>query len=158
MTRPPWTLRTDLSEAPIFVCWETTKSCLLACRHCRAKAIRKPLPGELSHEEGLQLIDQLVEFGEPYPALLLTGGDPLMRIDFYDLIQYAKNRGIYVAIAASVTPKLNQDSITKMKGLDVDIMSVSLDGATPATHDKLPESQELGTQPCKLLKTPESWD
>jgi len=137
LTRPPWTIRTDLSEAPIFVCWETTKSCLLACRHCRAKAIRKPLPGELSHEQGLQLIDQLVEFDEPYPALLLTGGDPLMRSDFYDLIQYAKSRGIYVAIAASVTPKLNQDSISKMKGLDVDIISVSLDGATPATHDKL---------------------
>jgi radical SAM protein with 4Fe4S-binding SPASM domain len=60
-----------------------------------------------------------------------------MRTDFYDLIQYAKSRRIYVAIAASVTPKLNQDSISKMKDLGVDIMSVSLDGATPATHDKL---------------------
>jgi radical SAM protein len=137
LTRPPWTLRTDLSEAPIFVCWETTKSCLLACKHCRAKAIRKPLPGELSHGDGLQLIDQLVEFGEPYPALLLTGGDPLMRPDFFTLIQYAKSRGVYVAIASSVTPKLNRKSINKMKRLDVDIMSVSLDGATPATHDKL---------------------
>ena len=137
MTRPPWTIRTDLSEAPIFVCWETTKSCLLSCRHCRAKAIRKPLPGELSHEQGLELIDQLVEFNEPYPALLLTGGDPLMRTDFYDLIQYAKSRGIYVAVAASVTPKLNKDSINRMKDLGVDIISVSLDGATPATHDKL---------------------
>jgi len=130
-------MRTNLSEAPIFVCWETTKACLLACRHCRARAIRKPMAGELTHEQGLKLIDQLVEFGEPYPALLLTGGDPLMRNDFFDLIEYAKNRGIYVAVAASVTPKLNEPAISRMKALGVDIMSVSLDGATPKTHDRL---------------------
>jgi radical SAM protein len=130
-------VRKDLSEAPVFVCWETTKACLLACRHCRAKAIRKPLPDELSYQQGVQLIDQLLDFGEPYPALLLTGGDPLMRGDFFDLIETAKSHGIYVAVAASVTPKLNQDSIDQMKQLDVDIMSVSLDGATPHTHDRL---------------------
>jgi radical SAM protein len=44
----------------------------------------------LTHEQGIALIDQLTEFGEPYPALLLTGGDPLMREDFFDLIAYAK--------------------------------------------------------------------
>ena len=95
------------------------------------------MPGELSHEQGLRLIDQLVEFGEPYPALLLTGGDPLMRDDFFDLIEYAKARGIYVAVAASVTPKLNEAAISRMKTLGVDIMSVSLDGASPRTHDRL---------------------
>jgi radical SAM protein len=130
-------MRKDLSEAPIFVCWETTKACLLACRHCRAKAIRKPLPGELSREQGMKLIDQLVEFGEPYPALLLTGGDPLMRADFFDLIEHAKGLGIYVAVAASVTPKLNAAMISRMKEFDVDIISVSLDGASPTTHDRL---------------------
>jgi radical SAM protein len=137
LTRPPWTVRTDFQEAPIFVCWETTKACLLACRHCRARAIRKPLPGELSKEQGLRLIDQLLEFGEPYPALLLTGGDPLMRSDFFDLVKYAKDRGIYVAVAASVTPKLNEEAVARMKDLGVDIMSVSLDGASAKTHDKL---------------------
>ena len=95
------------------------------------------MAGELTHEQGISLIDQLVEFGEPYPALLLTGGDPLMRDDFFDLIEYAKNRGIYVAVAASVTPKLNEATIARMKALGVDIMSVSLDGASPKTHDRL---------------------
>jgi len=130
-------LRTDFSEAPIFVCWETTKACLLACRHCRAKAIRKPQPGELNREEGFRLIDQVLDFGEPYPALLFTGGDPLMRDDFYDLVDYAKAKGLYVAVAASVTPKLNMDSIERMRRLGVDIVSLSLDGATPETHDKI---------------------
>ena len=134
---PPWATVSDLSERPIFVCWETTKACLLACRHCRAKAIKKSLPGELTYEEGIALIDQLFDFGEPYTALLFTGGDPLMRPDIFDLIGYAKQRGIYTAVAASVTPKLNEESITRLKDLGVDIMSVSLDGASPANHDRL---------------------
>jgi radical SAM protein len=83
------------------------------------------------------MIDQLMEFGEPYPALLLTGGDPLMRDDFFDLIEYAKRKGIYVAVAASVTPKLSERTIYRMKEMGVDIMSLSLDGATPETHDRL---------------------
>ena len=130
-------MRTDLSVAPVFVCWETTKACLLACRHCRARAINRALPDELSHEESMKLIDQLTEFGEPYPALLLTGGDPLMRHDFFDLIEYAKGKGIYVAVAASVTPKLTDELIYRMKSSGVDIMSLSLDGAIPETHDRL---------------------
>ena len=137
MTRPPWTIRTDLEQAPIFVCWETTKACLLACRHCRAEAIRKALQGELDHDQGIALIEQLVEFGEPYPALLLTGGDPLMRLDFFDLVEYAKKIGIYVAVATSVTPKLNESTIARMKESGVDIISVSLDGGTAGTHDRL---------------------
>ena len=135
--RPPWTMRNDLEVAPVFVCWETTKACLLACRHCRARAIHRGLPGELSHEESLRLIDQLTEFGEPYPALLLTGGDPLMRDDFFELIDHAKRVGLYVAVAASVTPRLTNETMSEMKTMGVDIMSLSLDGATPETHDRL---------------------
>ncbi len=95
------------------------------------------MQGELDHSQSIALIDQLVEFDEPYPALLMTGGDPLMRPDFFDLVSHAKSRGLYVAVAASVTPRLNEESIARMKELDVDIISVSLDGATPDTHDRL---------------------
>lgn len=84
----------------------------------------------------MEVIDQLLKFGEPYPALLFTGGDPLMRPDFYDLVEHAKKSGLYVAVAASVTPLLNKTTIARMKGLGVDMMSVSLDGATVSTHDR----------------------
>ena len=60
-----------------------------------------------------------------------------MREDFFDLIECAKGLGIYVAVAASVTPKLNASTISRMTELGVDIMSVSLDGASPETHDRL---------------------
>jgi radical SAM protein len=67
----------------------------------------------------------------------MTGGDPLMRSDFFDLVEYAKDGGLYVAVAASVTPLLDEAAIERMHLLDVDVMSVSVDGATAATHDKL---------------------
>jgi AdoMet-dependent heme synthase len=135
--QPPWTKNVDYSAKPIFVCWETTKSCLLSCRHCRATAIRNSLPGELDHEAGKRLIDQLLDFGEPYPALLLTGGDPLMRADAFDLMRYAKERGVYTAVAASVTPLLTREKLERMRDLGVEIMSVSLDGASVGLHDRI---------------------
>jgi AdoMet-dependent heme synthase len=137
--QPPWTRKIDFREKPIFVCWETTKSCLLSCRHCRATAIRSGLPGELDAATGLRLIDQIVEFSEPYPALLLTGGDPLMRPDVFDLIRHAKEKGVYTAVAASVTPLLGKDRLELMKSLGVEVVSVSLDGATAAVHDRIRE-------------------
>ena len=133
--QPPWTKNVDYSTKPIFVCWETTKSCLLSCRHCRATAIKNRLPGELDHETGIRVIDQLIEFGEPYPALLLTGGDPLMRPDMFDLLRHARNRGIYTAVAASVTPLLSREKLEQMRDCGVEIMSVSMDGASAAIHD-----------------------
>ena len=135
--QPPWTKSVDYSKKPIFVCWETTKSCLLSCRHCRASAIRGSLPGELDHAAGVRLIDQLLEFGDPYPALLLTGGDPLMRPDVFDLIRHATHRGIYTAVAASVTPLLNREKLEVMRELGVEIISVSLDGASAEVHDRI---------------------
>ena len=135
--QPPWTMKIDFKEKPIFVCWETTKSCLLSCRHCRATAIRSGLPGELDAATGLQLIDQIVDFSKPYPALLFTGGDPLMRPDVFDLIEHAAKKGIYTAVAASVTPLLGRDRLEKMKALGVEVISVSLDGATASVHDKI---------------------
>jgi len=135
--QPPWTKNVDYSTKPIFVCWETTKSCLLSCRHCRATAIKSRLPGELDHEWGIRLIDQLLEFGDPYPALLLTGGDPLMRPDVFDLIRHATRQGIYTAVAASVTPLLTREKLELMRDLGAEIMSVSLDGASAKIHDKI---------------------
>jgi radical SAM protein len=137
--KPPWIQKIDFNEKPIFICWETTKSCLLSCRHCRATAIRSRLPAELDTETGLRLIDQITDFTEPYPALLLTGGDPLMRPDVFDLIRNATERGIYTAVAASVTPLLQRDKLERMKTLGVEVVSVSLDGATAAVHDRIRE-------------------
>ena len=122
-------------EKPLLVFWETTKACMLACKHCRAEAILKPLPGELSHEEGMRLIEDLAGFGKPLPILVFTGGDPLMRKDIWDLVEYAKQLGFRVALAPAVSPLLNREAIKKMVDLGVDGVSISLDGARPETHE-----------------------
>ena len=122
-------------EKPLLVFWETTKACMLACKHCRASAILEPLPGELSHEEAIKLIDDLAGFGKPLPILVFTGGDPLMRKDIWDLVAYAKNLGFRVALAPAVSPLLNREAIKRMVDLGVDGVSISLDGARPETHE-----------------------
>ncbi len=135
---PPWASgKMDLNKRPLFVCWEMTKACNLSCRHCRAKAIRKALPGELDLEEGKRLIHQILDFGEPYPAMLFTGGDPLKRPDLMELIAYARDLGIYTAVAASVTDLLTKEKMEQFRDLDVGVMSISIDGADPETHDSL---------------------
>ena len=100
-------------------------------------AIRHRAPEELDTALGKRLIDQILEFGEPYPALLLTGGDPLMRPDWTELAQHATDRGIYTAVAASVTPLIAREKFERMKSLGVEIASVSLDGASAQIHDKI---------------------
>ena len=75
----------DYAERPFILFWELTRACALACRHCRAVAQPRPNPAELSAEEALRLVDEIVKLAPP--MLVLTGGDPMMRRDIYDIIE-----------------------------------------------------------------------
>jgi radical SAM protein len=121
----------------MLVFWELTRACLLACRHCRAAAIAEPLPGELTHEQGTAFIESLTGFGRPYPVLVLTGGDPLMRDDLVQLATHARALGLPVAIAPAVTPRLRPETLAALRRVGVKVASVSLDGATASTHEGL---------------------
>lgn len=125
----------DYAERPILVFWETTKACLLSCKHCRAEAIDHPLPGELSTSESLEFVRSLETFGKPYPVLILTGGDPLMKQGIFEIVSAAREKGIPVGFSPSVTPNLNASSVQTLKELGVSTVSVSLDGATPHSHE-----------------------
>lgn len=124
-------------ERPILVFWESTKACLLACRHCRAEAMATPLPGQLSTDEATTFIDSLVTFGRPYPVLIFTGGDVMMRPDLFPLAEHAKSLGIPIGMAPSVTPRLTVDARQKMRDVGVKTVSISLDGASAVTHDRV---------------------
>jgi len=125
----------DFSRRPMLVFWETTRACLLACRHCRASATAKGPPGQLSTAEGRALIDQVAGFGRPCPILVLTGGDCLLRPDLFDLVGYAVSLGIPVCLSPSVTPLLNAAMIGQIARSGVRAVSVSLDGCRTQTHD-----------------------
>jgi radical SAM protein len=125
----------NFDQRPMLVFWEVTRACQLACKHCRASATMDPLPGELTTAEGFTLIDQVAGFGRPFPILVLTGGDCLLRPDLFELVEHANGLGVPVALSPSVTPSLTPAMIEQMVTSGVKAVSLSLDGALPATHD-----------------------
>ncbi len=127
----------NYDEKPLLVFWETTKACLLACKHCRAEAVTKPLPGELSLEEGEMLIDQVAGFGKPSPILVFTGGDPLMKRDIWRLLEYSVGRGVRTAIAPSVTSLLTPSTLDRLLSIGVRSVSLSLDSGVEEVHDSI---------------------
>jgi radical SAM protein len=93
------------------------------------------IAGELSTAEGKEFIDQVAGFGRPYPILVLTGGDCLLRPDIFELVDYAKGLGIPVALSPSVTPMLTPEMIQKIVDSGVKAVSISLDGSNAETHE-----------------------
>ncbi len=135
--KSPGTANKPWSEKPIMVFWETTRACLLSCVHCRASAIKEPLPGELTTEEGVRLIDQVASFGTPSPIIVFTGGDPLLRGDLFELLSHAADAGVRFALSPAVTELLSYDALKRIRDAGVSAVSVSLDGAYAQTHDSI---------------------
>ncbi|MDX1981039.1 MAG: TIGR04053 family radical SAM/SPASM domain-containing protein [Bryobacteraceae bacterium] len=127
----------DLSQTPINVYWEMTQACALACRHCRAEAMPCADPNELSFEQGLDLLRQIREFGDPMPQLILTGGDPLARRDLFDLIDAARELGISTSITPAATGSLTREVLVRLKEHGVEGLGLSLDGSSAARHDSI---------------------
>ncbi len=125
------------ANKPVLVFWETTKACPLACKHCRASAIHDPLPGELNTQEGYALIDSVAGFGTPAPVLILTGGDPMVRSDIFQLMGHAMDKGVKFAVSPAVSPSLDSEKLTRLRDAGATSISVSLDGACSETHDRI---------------------
>lgn len=120
-------------EGPRIVIWETTRACALACVHCRAAAIPRRDPGELTIAEARKLIDELAAWGKA--IFILTGGDPLMRPDIDEIVSYATQCGLRVAVSPSATGRLTAKSMNRLVAAGCKRISLSLDGATPKVHD-----------------------
>jgi radical SAM protein len=93
------------------------------------------LPGELSTDEALAFLDTLPGFGSPRPVLVATGGDVLMRADLDLLAERAAELKVPLALAPSVTPLLTDERVAGLRRRGVKVASISLDGATAATHE-----------------------
>ena len=114
------------------IAWEVTRSCSLACKHCRAEAHPEPYPGELTTEEALALIDTFPEVG--HPIIIFTGGEPTMRADLTVLIQHAHALGLICACAPNGT-RLTPELAKQLKESGVERCSISIDGADRQSHD-----------------------
>jgi AdoMet-dependent heme synthase len=128
-------MRQDPNLRPFLVIWETTRACGLVCQHCRADAQHARHPLELTAAEGRRLLDDIASFGAPSPMIVLTGGDPFERADLVDLVAYGRQLGLSMALAPSVTPLATPERFAEMAAAGAKAVSISLDGATAATHD-----------------------
>ena len=123
------------AENPFIVIWETTRACQLACRHCRASAIRYRNPDELNLEEVSRLIiDQLVTMD--YPLFVLTGGDPMERDDLVEIVRRARQAGLRPSITPSATPKVTFEVMRGLKEAGLENWAFSIDGSRAEIHDR----------------------
>lgn len=121
---PSHLLQFSKDKKPVIV-WNTTRRCNLNCAHCYSQSDNKSYSGEMSTDEGMQLIDQLAEF--KCPVILFSGGEPLLRKDLPLLAQYAIKSGLRAVISTNGT--LITDSIAeKLKDVGLSYIGVSIDG------------------------------
>ncbi|HEY0972057.1 MAG TPA: radical SAM protein [Gemmatimonadales bacterium] len=107
------------------VVWNVGRRCNLHCVHCYSDSSNRAYPGELTTEEGFALLDDLASFG--IPVLLLSGGEPLMRPDIFELIAHARSVGLRVTLSTNgtlITPEVAE----RLRALEVSYVGISLDG------------------------------
>jgi len=126
-------IRTDFNLSPFTIAWELTRACAFACRHCRAEAQPKRNPDELTTEEAFRLIDQIKEFGDP--ILVVTGGDPMMRRDLFDILAYASGQGLRTSLTPTTTRLVTVERLRQVKEAGVRRVAVSIDGPSAEAHD-----------------------
>lgn len=114
------------------VAWEVTRNCNLNCVHCRAAATKGPYSGELDTESSFRLLDQIAETGTP--IVILTGGEPLLRSDIFDIAQYGTDKGLRMVMAPNGT-LIDADIAKRLVQAGIRRISISLDGATQEAHD-----------------------
>lgn len=114
------------------VIWNLIRRCNLACMHCYTNSYDADFAGELSTTEVFKVMDDLKAFR--VPVIILSGGEPLLRNDIYDIAQRAKDMGFYVGLSSNGT-FIDETNIEKIAALQFNYVGVSLDGIGEA-HDK----------------------
>jgi len=114
------------------VIWNLVRRCNLTCKHCYSISADKDFPGELSTDEVFTVMDDLKAFH--VPVLILSGGEPLLRSDIYDIAQRAKAMGFYVGLSSNGT-LIDEHNIDRIAAIGFDYVGVSLDGIKD-THDR----------------------
>lgn len=107
------------------VAWNTTRRCNLRCVHCYTDSYNRRYAGELTTEEGKALIDDLADFG--VPALLLSGGEPLVRRDLFELAAHARERGVRITLSTNGT-LINEANARRIREAGFNYVGISFDG------------------------------
>jgi radical SAM protein with 4Fe4S-binding SPASM domain len=118
--------------APRVVAWESTRACNYSCQHCRAQAQKQADPNQLTTKEAKAMIDQIAVLCKP--VFIISGGDPLLRGDIFEVAKYASGQGLRVVMSPSGS-NITAEVIEEMKASGVKMISLSLDGSSPMVHD-----------------------
>ncbi len=113
------------------VIWNLIRRCNLTCKHCYATSADVNFPGELSTTEVFAAMDNLRQFG--VPVLILSGGEPLMRKDIFEISHRAKEMGFYVGLSSNGT-LINEKNIGEIVKVGYNYVGISIDGMRE-THD-----------------------
>ena len=118
-------------QAPFLVVWNYTDACNLRCKHCYQGA-GKMSEDELSLDERLNIVDQLAD--NDVVAIAFSGGEALLRDDFWEVARYASNKGLYLSLATNGT-LLTKDVVRRLRDVGVEYFEISLDSVDPVKHD-----------------------
>ncbi|MBI5695677.1 MAG: radical SAM protein, partial [Nitrospirae bacterium] len=117
---------------PKWIAWEVTRRCNLSCVHCRSASTTNSFDTAFNTEEAKKLIDDISSFSTP--VIVLSGGEPLLRSDLFEIAGYGTGKGLRMCIATNGSLVTDEICI-KMKAAGIRMVSMSLDGANPETHD-----------------------
>lgn len=115
------------------VSWNTTKRCNLYCAHCyRDSSIEEDTSNELSLEEAKKVIEDIKKAG--FQLLILSGGEPLLRPDIFEIAEYGTNQGLMVALGTNGT-LIDEAMAKKIKETGIRSVAISLDSVDRETHN-----------------------
>jgi len=117
---------------PKWIAWEVTRRCNLNCVHCRSASTMNSFDTAFDTEEAKKLIDDIASFAKP--VMVLSGGEPLLRADLFDIATYGTEKGLRMCIATNGA-LVTDEICLKMKASGIKMVSMSLDGSGPGTHD-----------------------
>jgi radical SAM protein with 4Fe4S-binding SPASM domain len=137
---------------PLVMSWNVTRECNMKCSHCYINATEKKLSNELTTAEGKNLMDQIAQVSKP--LLILSGGEPLLRSDIYELIHYGASKGLKIGLGSNGS-LIDDAAAAKLKAAGIATVSISLDSHIPAQHDDfrgVTGAWEKAVSACKALR------
>ena len=140
----------------MIISWNITNNCNMHCKHCYRDSGVKAKE-ELNTEEGKLLLDEIAKAG--FKIMIFSGGEPLMRSDIYELVEYASKIGLRPVLGSNGT-LITLEAARRLKNAGVMGVGISLDSLEPKKHDEFRNYTDgwnratAGMKNCKEAKLP----
>lgn len=138
-----------INTTPRIISWNTTFKCNLKCEHCYISAKSQKVKEELTTKEGFRLIDQISGFSKP--IFVLSGGEPLLREDIFELASYGTKKGLRVVMGTNGI-RINNKIAKKLADSGIKRIAISLDSLNPKIHDTIRGVNEAYENTIKGIK------